>query len=53
MSQGYTPMTIETGPKVSSDYPNYMHVEMAVNERPGNDTGGPGFLQDQNTFERN
>jgi len=52
LNTGVSILTPKTGPKVSSDYPNFMHVEMAVEEITGRDTGGPGFVERQNTFER-
>lgn len=52
LNEGFSRLTMDTGPKLSADYPNYMNVEMAVEEIPGRDTDGPGFLSRQNTFER-
>lgn len=52
LTAGYSRLTMETGPKLSADYPNYLNVEQAVEEIPGRDVGGPGFLERQNTFER-
>lgn len=50
--QGFSRQTIDTGPELSADKPNYSSAEMAVEEIPGRDAGGPGFIPRQNTFER-
>lgn len=52
LNNGISRLTMDTGPELSADKPNYVYAEMAVEEIQGRDTGGPGFLKRQNTLER-